>query len=157
MTRFFSRALGAAAALTLLAPSANALQHIVQKGSKFFTADDGNQWFVKGVAYQLQAYELGTDAGQCTRDAALMQQLGANSIRVYHVDPSLDHDGCMQAFNDHGIYVFLDLDTFSSTVTQTDPQWTPAQYGAFKFVMDAFQKYDNGNIQIEAVKVCLLT
>jgi len=144
MTRFISRALGAVAALTLLAPSANALQHIVQKGSKLFTAD-GNQWFIKGIAYQLDPYELGTDAGQCTRDAALMQELGANAIRVYHVNPSLDHDACMQAFNDHGIYLFVDLDTFTSTVTQTAPEWTPAQYGAFKFVMDAFQKYDNGN------------
>jgi len=145
MTRFISRVLGAVAALSLLAPAVVAapLQHISVKGSKFFTAD-GNQWYAKGVAYQLQTYELGTDAAQCTRDASLMQQLGANCIRVYHVNPSLNHDACMQAFNDHGIYVFVDLDTFTSTVTQEQPTWTGPQYGAFKFVMDAFQKYDNG-------------
>ena len=43
-----------------------------------------------------------------------MQDLGANTIRVYHVDPSGDHKGCMSAFADVGIYLFVDLDTFST-------------------------------------------
>lgn len=30
------------------------------------------------------------------------------------VDPTGDHDGCMSAFADNGIYLFLDLDTFTS-------------------------------------------
>lgn len=32
-----------------------------------------------------------------------MQDLGANSIRVYHVEPQLDHDACMTAFSDAGV------------------------------------------------------
>ena len=47
-----------------------------------------------------------------------MQEVGANSIRVYHVDPSGDHKGCMDAFSDAGIYLFVDLDTFT---TQIEP------------------------------------
>lgn len=43
-----------------------------------------------------------------------MQDLGANTIRVYHVDPNGDHKGCMSAFADVGIYLFVDLDTFST-------------------------------------------
>ncbi len=58
------------------------------------------------------------DTAQCQRDASLMKQLGANSIRVYHVDPTGDHDGCMQAFDDAGIYLWLDLDTFNSQINQ---------------------------------------
>ena len=51
-----------------------------------------------------------------------MKDLGANSIRVYHVDPKKSHDGCMKAFADAGIYLFLDLDTFS---TQIEPVCGP--------------------------------
>jgi 1,3-beta-glucanosyltransferase GAS1 len=58
------------------------------------------------------------DTDQCTRDAALMKTLGTNAIRVYHVDSTGDHSGCMAAFAAAGIYLFVDLDTFT---TQIDP------------------------------------
>jgi len=47
-----------------------------------------------------------------------MQKLGANTIRVYHVDPTGDHSGCMSAFEDAGIYLFVDLDTFDTQINQ---------------------------------------
>jgi hypothetical protein len=47
-----------------------------------------------------------------------MAKLGANAIRVYHIDPDGDHSGCMSAFADAGIYALIDLDTFT---TQIDP------------------------------------
>ncbi len=72
-----------------------------------------------------------------------MQTLGTNSIRVYHVDPSANHDGCMAAFDNVGIYVWLDLDTFNTTIEQTAPVWTESQFVAFTQVMDAFQAYAN--------------
>jgi 1,3-beta-glucanosyltransferase GAS1 len=49
----------------------------------------------------------------------------------------------MAAFSDAGIYVWLDLDTFNTTVQQTSPTWTEDQFLAFTEVMDVFQKYDN--------------
>jgi hypothetical protein len=72
-----------------------------------------------------------------------MQVIGTNSIRVYHVDPYSSHDGCMSAFANAGIYVWLDLDTFNTTVEQSNPQWTEEQFLAFCKVMDVFQQYDN--------------
>lgn len=45
-----------------------------------------------------------------------MQDLGANAIRVYHVDPTADHKGCMDAFADVGIYLFVDLDDFPTQI-----------------------------------------
>lgn len=89
-----------------------------------------------------------------------MAELGTNAIRVYHVDPSADHSGCMNAFADAGIYLFVDLDTFhtqieqvwsvriqtellSNAFKQTDPHWNETQYAAFKAVLDEFQKYSN--------------
>lgn len=72
-----------------------------------------------------------------------MAQIGTNSIRVYHVDPAANHDGCMAAFAAQGIYVWLDLDTFSTMIIQSAPAWTVTQFMAFALVMDVFQKYDN--------------
>jgi hypothetical protein len=46
-----------------------------------------------------------------------MKQLGANSIRVYHVDGGADHSGCMSAFADAGIYLWVDMDDFKTYIT----------------------------------------
>ena len=75
-----------------------------------------------------------------------MKTLGANSIRVYHVDPKAEHDSCMKTFADAGIYIWLDLDTFNSAIDgpgMTQPQWNETQFEAFQTVMDVFHKYDN--------------
>jgi hypothetical protein len=58
------------------------------------------------------------DTAQCKRDIVRMSELGANAIRVYHVDPNADHKGCMTAFADAGIYLFVDLDTFTTQIEQ---------------------------------------
>lgn len=71
-----------------------------------------------GIAYQLTEADPLIDTNQCTQDAALMKTLGTNAIRVYHVDPTGDHSGCMAAFAAAGIYLVVDLDTFT---TQIDP------------------------------------
>ena len=51
------------------------------------------------------------DGAQCQIDAKLIAATGANVIRVYSVDPTLNHDACMQAFEDAGIYVICDMST----------------------------------------------
>lgn len=75
-----------------------------------------------------------------------MKTLGANSIRVYHVDPSQSHDSCMSTFSDAGIYAWIDLDTFSTQIIPENgglPRWNETQYEYFQKVMDKFQGYDN--------------
>lgn len=94
----------------------HAIPTIEAVGNKFFTSD-GKQFFIRGVAYQLVPTDPLVDAEQCARDAKLMKELGANTIRVYHVDPNGDHDGCMSAFADASIYVMVDMDTFNSYIT----------------------------------------
>ena len=69
-----------------------------------------------GIAYQLRPHDPLIDTDQCKRDANLMEELGTNTIRVYHVDPDADHDGCMDAFADAGIYLLIDLDTFDTYI-----------------------------------------
>jgi hypothetical protein len=154
------RAATLASALGGLA-AVNAISTISIKGSKFFL-EDGNQFFVRGkthpspplddrcansfslgVAYQLSPDDPLVDNTQCSLDAKLMKSLGANSIRVYHVDPSAKHDDCMKTFEDAGIYLWLDLDTFTSQINQDAPMWNQTQLEAFQGVMDSFHQYDN--------------
>ncbi|TVY93997.1 1,3-beta-glucanosyltransferase [Lachnellula willkommii] len=118
-----------------------ALPTISVKGAKFFA--DGQQFFIKGVAYQGTPSDPLVDTTQCQLDAKSMQSIGTNSIRVYHVNPLVNHDGCMKAFSEAGIYVWLDLDTFNTTIVETSPAWTQEQFFAFTDVMDGFQQYDN--------------
>jgi hypothetical protein len=75
-----------------------------------------------GIAYQLIPLDPLIDEAQCKRDAKLMKELKANAIRVYHVDPAADHKGCMAAFAEVGIYLFVDLDSFDTQLSQVGHQ-----------------------------------
>ncbi|KAM7222011.1 1,3-beta-glucanosyltransferase [Rhypophila decipiens] len=124
------------------AGAANALDVISVKGNKFFDSK-GKQFFMKGVAYQLTPADPLVDAEQCSRDATLMKTLGANTIRVYHVDPKADHSKCMATFADAGIYTLIDLDTFDTYILPNDPWWNQTQHDRYAEVMDAFIDFNN--------------
>ncbi|TDZ37950.1 1,3-beta-glucanosyltransferase gas2 [Colletotrichum spinosum] len=126
----------------MLLGTAAALAPIEVVGNKFFD-EKGRQWFMKGIAYQLRPDDPLVDTEQCTRDADLMKTLGTNAIRVYHVDPVANHDGCMAAFDKAGIYTLIDLDTFNSYILADKPYWNQTQFNAYAKVMDVFEKYDN--------------
>jgi len=124
------------------AATTGALSTITAVGNKFFT-EDGAQFFIKGIAYQLRPKDPLLDGEQCKRDAALMKELGANAIRVYHVDPKQNHDSCMNTFADAGIYTLIDMDTFDTYILPNDPWWNQTQHDRYAEVLDAFIKYDN--------------
>ncbi|KAK2000238.1 glycolipid anchored surface protein [Colletotrichum falcatum] len=129
-------------ASALLLGTAAALAPIEIVGNKFFD-ENGKQWFIKGIAYQLRPDDPLVDTEQCARDASLMKTLGTNAIRIYHVDSSANHDGCMAAFDKAGIYTLIDLDTFDSYILPNNPYWNETQFNAYAKVMDNFAKYDN--------------
>ncbi|KAL9109222.1 MAG: hypothetical protein Q9227_006147 [Pyrenula ochraceoflavens] len=52
-----------------------------------------------------------SDADVCLRDATLMQKLGVNTIRVYNLDPTINHNDCASIFNAAGIYMILDVNS----------------------------------------------
>jgi len=52
-----------------------------------------------------------SDANVCLRDATLMQRLGMNAVRVYNLNPDLDHSACASIFNAAGIYMILDVNS----------------------------------------------
>lgn len=47
----------------------------------------------------------------CARDIFLFQELGINTIRVYSVNPELNHDKCMTLLAAAGIYLVLDVNS----------------------------------------------
>lgn len=78
------------------------------EGSDFVNPKTGDKFEIVGVAYQpggSAGYnpKTGIDplshADACMRDAALMQILGINAIRVYNLDPDINHDECASIFN----------------------------------------------------------
>jgi hypothetical protein len=66
-----------------------------------------------------------TDSDVCLRDAAVMQRLGVNTIRVYNVDPTLDHSMCASIFNAAGIYMMIDVNSPlpGESINRAEP-WT---------------------------------
>ena len=77
-------------------------------GGQFVNPSTGDRFQVVGAAYQpggSAGYNPGagfdplSNATNCVRDAALMQILGINAIRVYNLDPDLNHDQCASIFN----------------------------------------------------------
>jgi hypothetical protein len=86
------------------------LPAVTASGNAFWAGKE--RFYIRGIDYQ-----PGGSSGQddpladetvCKRDIAEFKKLGVNTIRVYMTDNSKDHDTCMNALADAGIYVILD-------------------------------------------------
>ncbi|RDL37341.1 1,3-beta-glucanosyltransferase [Venustampulla echinocandica] len=144
-------ALAALCASTVLAvPSLEA------RGADFVNPKTGNRFQILGVAYQPggeSGYkpESGVDAladGEvCLRDAALMQRLGINAIRVYNLSPEINHDACASIFNAVGIYMLIDVNSpkIGESLHREEPwtTYTPSYLNRTFAVVEAFKNYPN--------------
>lgn len=85
------------------------------------------------------------DTAVCSRDIKYFQQLGINTIRIYTVDNTADHDDCMTALAAAGIYLVLDVNTPLYSINRADPhQSYNAVYLQNIFAtIDKFAKYTN--------------
>ncbi|KAI9675904.1 MAG: hypothetical protein M1829_003142 [Trizodia sp. TS-e1964] len=83
----------------------------------------------------------------CLRDAALMQRLGVNTIRVYNLSPTINHDLCASIFNAVGIYMIIDVNSpFSGeSINRKNPESSyNAGYLMRVFgIVEAFKGYPN--------------
>ncbi|KAJ5033308.1 Glucanosyltransferase-domain-containing protein [Bipolaris maydis] len=148
---------GLIATTALLAGVQAAVDPIVIKGSKFFMKNSGEQFFMKGVAYQQEVNSNTTatstdglkitdplaDSAACKRDIAMLKKLDTNTIRVYAIDPSKDHTDCMSQLADAGIYVVADLSEPGLSINRDDPGWTVDLYNRYTSVVDEMMKFDN--------------
>ncbi|KAI8601407.1 Glucanosyltransferase-domain-containing protein [Dissophora ornata] len=133
-------------AVVLSISSVAALNPITIKGTKFFDSVTKDQFFIKGVAYQPRAV-AGTDPlskpSDCIRDFALMKELGLNTIRVYQVDPTLNHNDCMKALEDAGMYLMLDLAVTQYSIIRDNPEYDTDIWNNVRSTVDAFKGYSN--------------
>ncbi|KAL9017437.1 MAG: hypothetical protein Q9185_005255 [Variospora sp. 1 TL-2023] len=115
-------------------------------GAKLYDSESGEQFYIRGIAYSVvdgPDYDTLSNPAQCKLDAALMETLGVNTVRVYTVGSETPHDECMKYFDDAEIYVLIDLATPKTGFNRTEPEWTMDMFTSFTKTLDAFAKYNN--------------
>lgn len=125
------------------------------QGNFFVNPKTNTRFQIVGVDYQpggSAAFDDGqadplSDAAACLRDAAIMQVLGVNTVRIYNINPDLNHDECVSIFNAAGMYLVLDVNTpkIAEHITSFNP-WESyySQYSNHTFAMvEAFKNYPN--------------
>jgi hypothetical protein len=137
---------------------AAALPQIEVKGNQFYFAGNGSEFKIRGLAYQPggqsafkgdgdDKHDPLSNADICKRDAAVIQSLGANVIRVYNLHADLNHDECVTVFNNAGIYLMLDVNSplVNSHINKDDPKesYHMGYLGHIFSIIDAFKGYDN--------------
>lgn len=148
----FSQTLAAAA--VCCAASVAAISQIGIKDRHFVNSTSGEPFFVRGVDYQpggSSGVKSGSDPlsdpDALARDIYLFQRLGINTIRVYSVDPTIDHDESMTMLAEAGIYLVLDVNSplegqhLNAQVPWTT--YTPAYLNHLFTVLEVFAGYDN--------------
>ncbi|KAJ5184077.1 hypothetical protein N7492_001693 [Penicillium capsulatum] len=141
-------------AVCALASSAAALAPLEVQGKDFINSKTKDRFQILGVDYQ-PGGESGfsskkdplSQPKQCLRDAALMQRLGINTIRVYNLEPTLNHNECASIFNAAGIYMILDVNSpFETGSLDRAKPWNSYNAGYYKQVfgvIEAFKNFDN--------------
>lgn len=124
-------------------------------GNRFFDSVSGDQFYVKGIAYQEQAGQNGpknpdtpyvdslASPETCLRDLVHLKDLGVNVVRVYQVDPTADHQVCVDALAQAGIYVLADLSEPGFSINRDRPVWDTEIFDRYTSVVDALHAFPN--------------
>lgn len=122
----------------------------------FFAGD--SRFYMRGIDYQpggsSGAAEGAVSTGAtdplantevCKRDIAKFKELGLNTVRVYTVDNTADHDECMTELANAGIYLVLDVNTPDYSINRADPEisYNDVYLQSIFATVDAFAKYTN--------------
>lgn len=140
--------------LAVLATATAFVHPIVVENSHFVDSVTQKPFLIKGVDYQpggSSGYVGNSDplsnVETCARDIFLFQKLGVNTIRVYSVNPELDHDACMTMLAAAGIYLILDVNSprVGESLNRYEP-WTtynPDYLRRIFQVTEQFSYYNN--------------
>jgi hypothetical protein len=85
------------------------------------------------------------DSTTCTRDIAEFQKLGLNTVRVYTVDNTANHDACMSVLAAAGMYLVLDVNTplYSLNRANPAPSYNSVYLQNIFATIDTFANYTN--------------
>jgi hypothetical protein len=123
------------------------LPKISVSGNAFWSGKE--RFYLRGIDYQPGGAAANADPladpDVCKRDIANFADLGVNTIRVYAVDNSKDHDECMKELADNGIYLVLDVNNPAYSINRKDPHPSyNAKYLQSVFAtIEMFSKYSN--------------
>jgi hypothetical protein len=144
-----------AAALSLAASTVQAgsvqarddVTPVTVKGNAFFKGNE--RFYIRGVDYQpggsSNVQDPIADIEGCKRDVPKFKQLGLNTVRVYSIDNSKNHDECMNLLADAGIYLALDVNTPEYAINRAKPKPSyNAVYLQYIFAtVEKFAQYKN--------------
>ncbi|KAI9167739.1 1,3-beta-glucanosyltransferase gel1 [Paramyrothecium foliicola] len=129
-------------------PSKRADLPVVSASGNAFWA--GNErFYIRGIDYQPGGASANedplADPEVCLRDIKEFADLGINTIRVYAVDNSKDHDECMQEMAKNGIYLVLDVNNPAYSINRADPHpsYNTKYLQSVFATVEMFSKYDN--------------
>ncbi|KAI5293429.1 hypothetical protein KEM52_005541 [Ascosphaera acerosa] len=153
------------AALAAASGAALAVSPIEVQGSQFVNTKSGERLQLLGVDYQpggsagyTEKKDPLSDPDSCLRDAALMQRLGVripnpplsphiNTVRIYNINPELNHDQCVSILNAAGIYLILDVNSplVNGAINAGEPWTTYNKYYLKRIfaMVEAFKDYPN--------------
>ncbi|KAH9893884.1 glycolipid anchored surface protein [Xylariomycetidae sp. FL2044] len=130
------------------------IEPIAINGRYFWKGDE--RFMVNGVAYQLyrRKPESPNAAADPLADEALedlklslplFKELGLNTLFVFSIDASKNHDEAMRLLAEAGIYVLTCVASPSSSIRRSAPfeSYTPALLNTFFGVVDEMSKYPN--------------
>ncbi|ORY19270.1 Glucanosyltransferase-domain-containing protein [Clohesyomyces aquaticus] len=126
------------------------LTPVTVKGNAFFAGDE--RFYIRGVAYQpggaSGAKDPLLDITALKRDIANFKKLGINTIRVYTIDNSKDHDEGMKMLDEAGIYLALDANTPEYSLNRETDATLHRSYNDVYLqsvfaTVDAFAGYNN--------------
>ena len=107
--------------------------HVAEDVGSNGTINSGNAGYTDPLA----------DPTSCSRDIPYLIRLTTNVIRVYAVDPTKNHDECMNMLAAAGIYVISDLSEPNTSINRDMPAWTDNLYQRYTSVIDMFSHYNN--------------
>ncbi|KAI4650498.1 hypothetical protein J4E93_002854 [Alternaria ventricosa] len=126
------------------------LPPVTVKGNAFFAGDE--RFYVRGVAYQpggaADAQDPLLDLEGLARDVENFKSLGINTVRIYTIDNSKNHDEGMKMLDDAGIYLALDANTPDYSLNRENEDTLHRSYNDVYLqsvfaTIDAFADYNN--------------